>query len=129
MSSDPSIPSRSPQPPVLTRRDWQALPVVRTNHAALAGGLRPGEYRRRGDTFERYLAALGAVGEPPDGALFVEEVDGITLRLQIERASTRSPDAVTPAALRGAVDRLIRAALAGAAGAGAGPECGHCGHR
>jgi hypothetical protein len=115
MSSDPSIPSKSPEPPVLTRGRWEALPVVHSNHAALVGGLRPGDYRRRGDTYERYLRSLGVDDEPvEDACLLVEHVDGVTLRLEIERGSERRP-ALTPAALRGALDRLVRAALDGAA--------------
>lgn len=126
MPTDPSITAQFRHRPVLTRRRWQALPVVHSNHAALVCGLRPGEYRRRGDSYERDLASLGVEEPPDDPRLVVEDVDGITLRLQIERTSTRSP-VVTPAALRAAVERLIEAALDGAARPAS--ECGCGGHR
>jgi hypothetical protein len=115
MSTHPSIPTNSPEPAVLTRRRWETLPVVHTHHAALVGGLRPGEYRRRADTYERYLGSFGVEDEPIEhDRILVEHIDGITLRLEIEGVFERPP-AVTPAAVRGALDRLIRSALDGAA--------------
>jgi hypothetical protein len=110
MSNDPSM--RTTTGPALSRRGWEALPLVRTHIDAFAAGFRPGEYRTRGDSYEHYLARSGSPTEPaPDPIVVVEQAPGVTLRLEIERRHSTASRTSSPADLRVALERLLRAAL------------------
>jgi hypothetical protein len=99
----------------MTRRRWEALPRVRSHIDAFASGFRPGEYRTRGDTYERYLARSGLAVEPsPESVVVVEQGPGVTLRLEIERRPSSAARTSSPADLRIALERLLRAALGAA---------------
>ena len=112
MSNDPPIPAPGP---ALSRRRWEALPVVRSHIAAFAAGFRPEEYRTRGDSYEHYLVRSGSQVEPtPEPVVVVEEAPGVTLRLEIERRHTTTTRTSSPADLRIALERLLRAALGAA---------------
>jgi hypothetical protein len=114
MPSHPSIPDPLRRPPVLTRRGWECLPVIRTNYVALSAGLHPGDYRRPDDSYERYLARCGidAHGVTEDRWTIVERIDGFTLRLEVDRTrhhgGERPPSA---ASIRTAIERLVETAL------------------
>ena len=98
MSSDPPIPAPGP---ALSRRRWEALPLVRSHIAAFAAGYRPGEYRTRGDSYEHYLARSGSQAEQTaEPVVVVEEAPGVTLRLEIERLHTTATRTSSPADLR-----------------------------
>jgi len=111
MSTDPS-PSSPAQSPALSRRRWEALPLVRSHMDAFTAGFRPGEYRTRGDSYEHYLARCGHHVEPsPESVVVVEHGPGVTLRLEIERRRPAVARTSSPADLRVALERLLRAAL------------------
>jgi hypothetical protein len=115
MSSEPSIPDPSRRQPVLTRRGWECLPLIRTNYVALSAGLHPGEYRRPDDSYERYLARCGvdAAGVAEDRWTIVECIDGLTLRLEVDRTRRHSWDRPpSAAAIRSAIERLVETTLA-----------------
>jgi hypothetical protein len=111
MSNHPPIPSPA-LGPALSRRRWEALPLVRSHMDAFAAGFRPGEYRTRGDSYEHYRARSGRQGEPaPESVVVVEQGPGVTLRLEIERRHPAAARTSSPADLRVALERLLRAAL------------------
>jgi hypothetical protein len=113
MSDDPSM--RTPTGHALSRLRWEALPLVRSHIDAFAAGFRPGEYRTRGDSYEHYLARSGDHTEPePDPIVVVEQASGVTLRLEIERRHSSAARSSSPADLRIALERLLRAALGAA---------------
>jgi hypothetical protein len=99
----------------MTRRGWEALPQMRSHIDAFAAGFRPGEYRTRGDSYERYLARSGSAVEPStESVVVVERGPGVTLRLEIERRPSSAARTSSPADLRIALERLLRAALGAA---------------
>jgi hypothetical protein len=111
MSRDHSIPPPAPGP-ALSRRRWEALPLVRSHLDAFAAGFRPGEYRTRGDSYEHHLARAGRRHEPAaEPVVVVEQAAGVTLRLEIERHHADVARTSSPADLRVALERLLRAAL------------------
>jgi hypothetical protein len=113
MSDDPSMSTATG--PALSRRRWEALPLVRTHMDAFTAGFRPGEYRTRGDSYERYLARSGSRAAPsPEPVVVVEQAPGVTLRLEIERRHSTASRVSSPADLRIALERLLRAALGAA---------------
>jgi hypothetical protein len=114
MSQEPPIPPPATRP-ALPRHRWEALPLVRSHMDAFAAGLRPGEYRTRGDSYELYLARSGHAVEPaPEPVVVVEQAPGVTLRLEIERRASSAARTSSPADLRVALERLLRAALGAA---------------
>jgi len=117
MPSHPSISNPAGEHPVLTRRGWERLPLVRTNYVALSAGLHPGEYRMPNDSYERYLARRNIDAVTEDRWSIVDCLDGLTLRLDVDRACDGEADRrLTPELLRAAIERLVETAL----GAGAG---------
>jgi hypothetical protein len=113
MSSHPSIPDPARRP-VLTRRGWEGLPIIRTNYVALSAGLRPGDYRMPDDSYERYLARCGldVAGVVEDRWTLVDCIDGLTLRLEVDLTTRRNGERPPSAAsIRTAIERLVETAL------------------
>ena len=111
MSCHPSTPMPAAAP-VLSRRRWEALPIMRSHLDAFAAGFRPGEYRTRGDTYEHHRARAGSRREPDaEPVVVVEQAPGVTLRLEIERHHPDRARSSSPADIRVALERLLRAAL------------------
>jgi hypothetical protein len=111
----PEPPTPPTTGPALSRRRWEALPRVRSHIDAFAAGFRPGEYRTPGDSYEHYVARSGGTVESSqDPVVVVEHAPGVTLRLEIERRRSTAAHPSSPADLRIALERLLRAALGAA---------------